>query len=61
VTAVVQVNGKVRGTLTVPARISADELEALARADEKVQRALAGKEITRAVVRAPKVVSFQTA
>ena len=61
VTAVVQVNGKVRGTLTVPARISSAELEALALADEKVQRALAGKEIARAVVRAPKVVSFQTA
>jgi len=61
VTAVVQIDGKVRGTLTVPARISADELEALARADEKVVRSLAGREISRAVVRAPKVVSFTTA
>ncbi len=61
VTAVVQVDGKVRGTLTVPARVSADQLEALARADEKVVRALAGRTITRAVVRAPKVVSFTTA
>ncbi|MBN9177360.1 MAG: leucine--tRNA ligase [Microbacterium sp.] len=61
VTAVVQVDGKVRGTLTVPARISSDELEALARTDEKVVRALAGREIVRAVVRAPKVVSFTTA
>lgn len=60
VTAVVQIDGKVRGTLTVPARVSADELEALARADEKVVRALAGRAITRAVVRAPKVVSFTT-
>ena len=61
VTAVVQIDGKVRGTLTVPARISADDLEALARADEKVLRSLAGREIARAVVRAPKVVSFTTA
>ena len=61
VTAVVQIDGKVRGTLTVPARISADELEALARADEKIVRTLAGREIARAVVRAPKVVSFTTA
>ncbi|MGB4778141.1 leucine--tRNA ligase [Microbacterium sp.] len=61
VTAVVQIDGKVRGTLTVPARISADALEALARADEKILRSLAGREITRAVVRAPKVVSFTTA
>ncbi|WP_292832027.1 leucine--tRNA ligase [Microbacterium sp.] len=59
-TAVVQVDGKVRGTLTVSARISADELEALARSDERVLRSLAGREITRAVVRAPKVVSFTT-
>jgi len=61
VTAVVQIDGKVRGTLSVPARISADELEALARADEKIVRSLAGREIARAVVRAPKVVSFATA
>lgn len=58
VTAVVQVNGKVRGTLTVPAKISGDELEARARADEKVRRAIGDKDITRVVVRAPKVVSF---
>lgn len=61
VTAVVQIDGKMRGTLTVPARISPEELEALARADEKVVRSLAGREIVRAVVRAPKVVSFTTA
>ncbi|MFT4052386.1 MAG: leucine--tRNA ligase [Microbacterium sp.] len=61
VTAVVQIDGKVRGTLTVPARISSEDLEALARTDEKVLRALAGREIVRAVVRAPKVVSFTTA
>jgi leucyl-tRNA synthetase len=60
VTAVVQVDGKVRGTLQVPARIDATELERLARADEKVVRSLAGREITRAVVRPPKVVSFST-
>ncbi|QLD10463.1 leucine--tRNA ligase [Microbacterium oleivorans] len=61
VTAVVQIDGKVRGTLRVSAKISSDELEALARADEKVVRALNGREIGRAVVRAPKVVSFTTA
>ncbi|MBN9223356.1 MAG: leucine--tRNA ligase [Microbacterium sp. SCN 70-27] len=61
VTAVVQIDGKMRGTLTVPARISPEELEALARADEKIVRSLASREIVRAVVRAPKVVSFTTA
>ncbi|WP_417562624.1 leucine--tRNA ligase [Microbacterium sp.] len=59
-TAIVQIDGKVRATLEVPAAISADELEALARADEHVQRSLAGRDIQRAVVRAPKVVSFST-
>ncbi|WP_374209544.1 leucine--tRNA ligase [Microbacterium sp. HD4P20] len=60
VTAVVQIDGKVRATLTVPARIDAADLEKLARADERVTRSLAGREITRAVVRPPKVVSFST-
>lgn len=60
VTAVVQVDGKVRATLEVPARIDAPELERLARADERVLRALGGRDVTRAVVRPPKVVSFTT-
>jgi leucyl-tRNA synthetase len=46
VTAVVQIDGKVRGTLTVPARIGRGT-RALARADEKVVRSLAGREIAR--------------
>ncbi|PRB08057.1 leucine--tRNA ligase [Microbacterium sp. MYb64] len=57
-TCAVQVNGKVRTTLEVPAKIGDAELEALARADEKVQRALDGKEIVRVIVRAPKIVNF---
>ena len=60
VTAVVQIDGKVRGTLSVSAKISAEDLEALARADEKIVRALGDREIVRAIVRAPKVVSFAT-
>jgi len=60
VTAVVQVDGKVRATLEVSARIDAADLEARARADEKVRRALGDREIARAVVRPPKVVSFST-
>ena len=59
VTAVVQIDGKVRATLEVSgARSMPTELEALARADERVQRALGDREIVRAVVRPPKVVSF---
>ncbi|GAB3601975.1 leucine--tRNA ligase [Microbacterium aureliae] len=60
VTAVVQIDGKVRATLVVPTRIDAAELEARARTDEKVQRSLGDRQITRAVVRPPKVVSFST-
>ncbi|OJV98612.1 MAG: leucine--tRNA ligase [Microbacterium sp. 67-17] len=60
VTAVVQIDGKVRATLEVSAKIDGADLEALARADERVIRSLAGREITRAIVRAPKVVSFST-
>lgn len=57
-TCAVQINGKVRTTLDVPAKIGDAELEALARSDEKVQRALEGKEIVRVIVRAPKIVNF---
>jgi leucyl-tRNA synthetase len=60
VTAVVQIDGKVRAMIEVPARIDSAELEALARADERVVRSLDGRAIVRAIVRAPKVVSFST-
>ncbi|CAH0139071.1 Leucine--tRNA ligase [Microbacterium oxydans] len=58
VTAVVQIGGKVRAQLEVPARIGEAELEALARADDRVIRALGDKEIVKVIVRAPKIVSF---
>ncbi|MFS0732926.1 leucine--tRNA ligase [Microbacterium sp. 1P10UB] len=60
VTAVVQVDGKVRATLEVSARIDAAELERLARGDARVQRSLGDREVVRAVVRPPKVVSLST-
>ncbi|MDE0547007.1 leucine--tRNA ligase [Microbacterium sp. C7(2022)] len=60
VKAVIQIDGKVRATLDVPAKIDSAELERLARADERVVRSLGDREITRAVVRPPKVVSFST-
>ncbi|MFT4229809.1 MAG: leucine--tRNA ligase [Microbacterium sp.] len=59
-TAVVQVDGKLRATLEVPARIDGPALEALARADARVARSLEGREVVKAIVRAPKVVSFST-
>ncbi|MEV8266416.1 leucine--tRNA ligase [Microbacterium sp. NPDC076911] len=58
--AIIQIDGKVRATLDVSAKIDAATLEDLARTDDRVIKALAGREITRAVVRPPKVVSFST-
>jgi leucyl-tRNA synthetase len=58
ITAVAQVNGKVRAQLEVSAKITADELEAVARGDERVIRAIGDKEIVKVIVRAPKLVNF---
>ncbi|WP_217184223.1 leucine--tRNA ligase [Streptomyces sp. AC495_CC817] len=58
VTAVVQIGGKVRAQLEVSARIGEAELEALARADERVIRSIGDREIVKVVVRAPKIVSI---
>ena len=58
VTCVVQVQGKVRGRLEVPPGISEDELRARALAEESVVRALGGREITKVIIRAPKLVSI---
>ena len=57
VTCVVQVAGKVRGRLTVAPEVGEDELRELALADLGVQRALAGREVARVIVRAPKLVN----
>jgi leucyl-tRNA synthetase len=59
-TAVVQVDGKVRERLTVSPTISGSELEALAHASENVTRAIAGREIVKVIVRAPRVVNIAT-
>lgn len=58
ITAVVQVGGKVRAQLEVPARIGEAELEALAMADERVIRSIGDREIVKVIVRAPKIVSI---
>ncbi|POM22664.1 Leucine--tRNA ligase [Actinomadura rubteroloni] len=58
VTCVVQVAGKVRDRLDVAPGIDAGELEALALASERVVEALAGAEIAKVIVRAPKIVNI---
>jgi leucyl-tRNA synthetase len=60
VTAIVQVDGKVRDRLQVAPSISADELEALARASAAVARAVGEREIVNVIVRAPRVVNIAT-
>jgi len=60
VTAVVQVQGKVRGRLEVSPDISDADLEAAALADEAVRRALDGATVRKVIVRAPKLVNIVT-
>jgi len=57
VTAVVQVQGKVRARLEVSPDIAASELEALALADPAVARAIEGREVRRVIVREPSLVN----
>jgi len=57
VTAVVQIQGKVRARLEVSPQISESDLEAAALADEGVQRALEGLTVRKVIVRAPKLVN----
>jgi leucyl-tRNA synthetase len=60
VTAIVQVDGKLRDRLEVPPTIGADELQELAMASAAITRALEGRTVVNVIVRAPKVVSIQT-
>jgi len=58
VTCVVQVQGKVRGRLQVSPGISEDELRSRALTEESVVRALAGRDVAKVIIRAPKLVSI---
>jgi leucyl-tRNA synthetase len=60
VTAIVQIDGKLRDRLEVSPNIGGEELEALAMVTPAVKRSLEGKTIVKVIVRAPKVVSIQT-
>jgi leucyl-tRNA synthetase len=58
---VVQVNGRVRDRLNVPAKASQADIEALARASEGVKRHLEGKPIRKVVVVPGKLVNIVAA
>jgi leucyl-tRNA synthetase len=60
VTAVVQVDGKVRDRLEVPPTIDPAELERLARELGPVVRSVGDREIASVIVRAPRLVNIVT-
>lgn len=60
VTAIVQVDGKVRDRLDVSPNVSAADLEAAARSLYSVAQAIADREIVAVIVRAPRVVNIAT-
>ena len=57
----VQVNGKLRGRVTVPVDVSEDELRELALAEPSVQVHLAGKQVKKVIVARGKLVSVVVA
>jgi leucyl-tRNA synthetase len=60
VTAVVQVDGKVRDRLEVSPKIGTEELQALAMATAGVARSIEGRDIVNVIVRAPRLVNIAT-
>jgi leucyl-tRNA synthetase len=58
VTMVVQVNGKVRDRVDVPADISAEEAESVALGLEKVQGWIDGAVVRKVIARPPNLINF---
>ncbi len=56
VTLVVQVDGRVRDRIEVPADASEDDVVGLARQSERVRRALGHRDVTRVIARPPRLV-----
>jgi leucyl-tRNA synthetase len=54
----VQVQGKLRGRVTVPADADADALQAAAAADPKIAELLAGKQILKIVAVPGRLINF---
>ena len=55
---VVQINGKVRGKLSVAANISREEMEKVAMEDEKIKALVEGKSIVKVVAVPKKLVNI---
>ncbi|MEM8614896.1 MAG: leucine--tRNA ligase [Cyanobacteria bacterium P01_H01_bin.105] len=58
ITLVIQIKGKTRGTITVPASASKDELEQYARDSDIAKKHLEGKQIKKVIVVPGKLVNF---
>jgi leucyl-tRNA synthetase len=58
ITIPVQINGKLRGKVVVPASASDDQVKQAALAEEKVQAALAGKQVVKVIVVPKKLVNL---
>ncbi len=58
VTMVVQIQGKVRGKIDVPADIDEEKALELALADPSVQRSLDGRDVVKVIARLPKMLSL---
>ena len=55
---VVQINGKLKGKILVPVDMDKDEVLAIAKADEKVSEAIAGKTVVKEIVVPNKIVNI---
>ena len=60
VTLILQVDGKVRDKIEVPADASEERVLELAHASEKAGRAIGDRQVVKEIVRAPKLVNFVT-
>jgi leucyl-tRNA synthetase len=60
VTAVVQVDGKLRDKFEVSVDVTEAELRELAFESENVKRAIGDKEVANVIIRAPKLVNIAT-
>jgi leucyl-tRNA synthetase len=58
VTAILQINGKIKDRIEVSPNISDAELEALAMANPEISAAIAGGKVNKVIVRAPKLVNI---
>ncbi|MBF2079793.1 MAG: leucine--tRNA ligase [Synechococcales cyanobacterium T60_A2020_003] len=61
ITLVIQIMGKTRGNIQVPAQASKDELEQFARDSDIAQKYIAGKEVKKVIVVPGKLVNFVVA